>query len=205
MPLAPPNLPNVSRVVGHYSDSGSAASAVSVWHVLSSGIAALEVFNRFSTAWQANQMAHATTTTRLHTIDVTRLDLQTATESFTTVGAKFDGLSTGQAIPQVAALVKFKTGFRGLGSQGRTFAPMVAEDVADEGRVVQLVFDLLGPAWVSFVNTLTTQTIPLQVVSYGRADHPTLPDAPATNHTVTSVSIDPILATQRNRQSRLRG
>lgn len=204
MPPVPPNLPSVSRVVGHYSATGSGVTAVSVWHVLSSGLSALDTFTRFETAFDTNQMAHATTDVRLHTIDITRLDNSSATESFSTTGVKFDGAQPGELLPSTALLVKFSTGFRGLASVGRTFAPFVGESIAENGHVQAVVLATLQTAWTSFVNTLTTQTIPLQVVSYGRFDHPTLPDAPATNHTVTAVSVSSILATQRNRQSRLR-
>lgn len=205
MALPPPNLPAVSRIVLHYRDTASGAIAVSVMHVLSSGATALDTFNRFSTSWQDNMFAYAPTTARMHTVDVTKLDNSTATESFSTVGVKFDGAQAGQCLPQVTLLVKYSTGFRGLASSGATYAPFVAEDVAANGSVDPTTYPTLVTAWTAFVNTLSTQTIPLQVVSYGREATPTLPAAPATNHTVTAVSISPILSTQRNRQSRLRG
>jgi hypothetical protein len=205
MPLDPPNLPSVSRIVGHWSTDVGGANAISVWHVLSNGIAALEVFNRFSTAWDVNQLSVTTAHARLHTLDVTRLDLQSATESFTTVGTEWAGGVVGEYSPATAVLVKYSTGFRGLASVGHTFVPFVAEEAMENGQVLPAALPALATAWVTFVNTLTTQTIPLQVVSYGRADHATLPDAPATNHTVTACTVSGILATQRNRQSRLRG
>lgn len=175
-----------------------------MFHVLSSGATALDVFNRFETAWQANQLAYTPLTIRLHTIDVTKLDNATATESFSTTGTKFDGAQGGQTLLQVAVLVKYSTGFRGLASSGATYAPFVSEDSANNGSVEPTTLGVITTAWTAFVNTLTSQTIPLQVVSYGREATETLPAAPATNHTVTAVSVSPILSTQRNRQSRLR-
>jgi len=204
MPLPPPNLPNISRVVCHYNESASGANAVSVFHVLSAGASALDVFNRFSTAWDAQQMGHAPPTARLHTISITRLDNLTASEAFTTVGIKWDGLAAGECYPAASLLVKYSTGFRGLASIGHTFPPFVSESVNESGRVYAAGAPAITAAWVAFVNTLDTQTIPLQVVSLGRADHPTLPDAPATNHTVTAVTVSPILSGIGNRQSRLR-
>jgi len=199
-----PNLPNVSAVVGHWSGPGG-VTAISKWHVLSNGIAALEVFNRFSTAWGALQMIHTVTGVRLHTLDVTRLDNQSATESFSTVGVNWDGGQPGEFSPQVALLIKYTTGFRGLASIGHTYAPFVAEAQAENGKVLDASLSAIQGAWVAFVNTLTTQTIPLQVTSYGKfAEDDTL-ILPATTHTVTAVTVSPILATQRNRQSRLRG
>jgi len=205
MPSVPPNLPSVSRVVCHYTVAGSGTRAINVFHVLSSGIAALEVFNRFSTAWDQVQMAHTTTAVTLGTIDVTRLDNSSATETFSTTGAKWTGTLTEDFVPALCLLVKYTTGFRGLASVGHTYAPFVAESLNDNGVFPPASLTAVNAAWVAFVNTLTTQTIPLQVVSYGRFDHPTLPDAPATNHTVTAASVQGVLATQRPRQSRLRG
>jgi len=205
MPVAPPNLPAVSAIVAHYTDANSGATAVNRWHVLSSGIAALEVFNRFTTAWEPGLIAQAPTGVRLHTLSITRLDNQSATETFSTVGTEWDGTATGEMIPNCALLIKFTTGFRGLASVGHTYAPFVAESYNENGHVLPAAISAFAPAWTGFVNTLSTQTIPLQVVSYGRADHPTLPDSPATNHTVTAVAVDPILGSQRNRLSRLRG
>lgn len=205
MALPPPNLPSVSRVVCHYRDTASGATAISVFHVLSSGATGLDTFTRFSTAVSANQFAYMPLTARLHTIDVTKLDNNTATQSFSTTGVKFDGAQAGQCLPQVTLLAKYTTGFRGLASAGATYAPFVAEDVAANGQVDATILPTVVTAWEDFVNTLTTQTIPLQVVSYGREATPTLPAAPATNHTVTAVTVSPILSTQRNRQSRLRG
>ena len=204
MPPVPPNLPSVSAVVLNYT-SAAGATAQNRLHVLSSGLTALDVFNRFVVAWPTGFMAHTVTTVNLHRIDITRLDNSSATESFNTVGTDFIGTQTGQFSPAVSLLAKYTTGFRGLASQGRTYAPFVAEAVQIDGKVDPTIVGPLQAAWVEFVNTLNTQTIPLQVVSYGRFDHATLPDAPAATHTVTGVSVNPTLATQRNRQSRLFG
>lgn len=205
MARVPPNLPSVSRVVCHYVGATSGVRAINVFHVLSSGATNLDVFNRFSTAWTQSLMQHTTTDVRMGTIDITKLDNSTATESFSTVGTKFDGTVAGELVPNLCLLLKYTTGFRGLGGQGNTYAPFVAETLNANGRIPAGSVAALQTGWVTFVNTLTTQTIPLQVVSYGRFDHPTLPDAPAVNHTVTAVTLNPVLATQRNRQSRLLG
>lgn len=205
MARTPPNLPAVSRIVLHYTDSGSGASAINVLHVLSSGATNLDTFNRFNTAWAADLMAHTSTTVRLHTVDVTKLDNLTATEIFSTTGAKYDGTGSGEPNPAVALLVKLTTGFRGLGGSGRIFPPFVTESVAESGHIISSALPVLSAAWVAFVNTLTTQTIPLQVTSYGRFAEDDTQLAPATTHTVTAASLSPILATQRRRQSRLRG
>lgn len=204
MALPPPNLPNISVVTGHWSATGG-ATAMSRWHVLSSGVTSLEVFNRFSTAWSANMLAGTGVGVRLHTLDVMRLDNQTATESFSTVGTKFDGSVAGQFVPALCALVKYTTGFRGLASVGHTFIPFIGEGINENGAYLPAGLGPLQTAWIAFVNTLSTQTIPLQVVSYGREASGSLPAAPAVNHTVTACTVSPILATQRNRQSRLRG
>lgn len=204
MPPVPPNLPSVSRVVCHY-ENNAGSTAINVFHVLSGGAAALDTFNRFTTAWQAGNMAHTIIGVRLSTIDITRLDNSTATESFSTVGVKWDGTATGELIPSAALLLKYSTGFRGLAGHGRSYIPFVAEALSINGQIDPAQLATLQANWVTWVNTLTTQTIPLQVVSYGRFDHPTLPDAPATNHTVTAVTLNRILGTQRNRQSRLFG
>ena len=199
MALPPPNLPNVSAVIGHYSATGG-ATAINRWHVLSNGVAALEVFNRFTTAWQAAQLAGTAVGVRLHTIDVMRLDNLSATESFSTVGTKWDGSAAGQFMPALAGLVKYTSGFRGLASVGHTYVPFIAEIVNENGAYLPAGLAAIQTAWVTFVNTLSTQSIPLQVVSYGREATATLPAAPASNHTVTGATFSPILATQRNRQ-----
>lgn len=204
MALPPPNLPNVSAIIGHWSGTGG-TTAISRWHVLSSGVTGLEVFNRFSTAWTAEMLAGTGTGVRLHTIDVMRLDNASATESFSTVGTKFDGSVAGQYVPALCILVKYTTGFRGLASVGHTFVPFIAEGINENGMLLTAALAPIQAAWVAFVNTLTSQTIPLQVVSYGREATASKPAAPATNHTVTGATVSPVLATQRNRQSRLRG
>ena len=203
MPPVPPNLPDVSAVVLHYTAT-TGATAVNRMHVLSSWLPSLEVFNRFVIAWPTGFMAHTSTLVTLFQIDITRLDNQTATESFFPTGTDFSGtVVDGEINPAVAILIKYTTGFRGLGSQGRTYAPFIAESVGANGRLATAFHSGISGAWTEFINTLSTQTIPMQVVSYGRFDHPTLPDAPAVNHTVTAVAVNPVLATQRNRQSRL--
>lgn len=202
MPPVPPNLPNVSAVVLHYT-SAAGATAVNRMHVLSAGTTNLDVFNRFVTAWPTGFMAHTVTTVSLNRIDITKLDQLSATESFTPIGTDFVGTGTGDFSPSTSMLVKYTTGFRGLASQGRTYAPFVAESVMQSGRLDATFLSGIQAAWVEFINTLSTQTIPMQVVSYGRFDHPTLPDLPATNHTVTAVAVNGVLGTQRNRQSRL--
>jgi len=138
-------------------------------------------------------------------IDITKLDNSTATETFTPTGAKFTGTQTGDYVPQVALLVKYSTGFRGLASTGNTYAPFVAEALANYGTIDTSASTGIQDAWVTFVNTLTSQTIPLQIVSAGREATGTLPAAPAVNHTVTAAAVDFVLSTIRNRQSRLRG
>jgi len=205
MALPPINLPAVSRLVLHYSDSASGATAVNVMHVLSSGATALDTFNRFSTAWTAANIAQACTTTRLHTIDVTKLDNATATSTFSTVGTNWDGGQVGEHDPGLAMLIKYTTGFRGLASIGHTYAPFVAESVNENGRIASASLSSFQSAWVALVNALTSQTIPLQVVSAGRESTGTLPAAPAVNHTVTGASVDPVLSQQRERRGRLRG
>jgi len=199
-----PNLPSISAVVLKYSDSASGATAINRLHVLSGGATALDVFNRFDTAMDGAILAQMPTTARLHTVDITRLDNNTATESFSTVGTKYQGVGTGQCLPQVCVLVSYSTGFRGLASHGRTYAPFVHEELAENGKLTTTGHSVLVTAWTTFVNALTSQTIPLQVVSYGTWTDDDVVIKPATNHTVTAVAVDLVLATQRNRQSRLR-
>lgn len=199
----PPNLPTICAVVGRYTAPGG-ATAISRWHVNASGATALDVFNRFTTAWQAANMGHAAVGVRLTRLDITRLDRVSATESFTTAGTKWDGTTAGEHSPAVAMLVKYTTGFRDLGSIGHTYMPFVAEAAQVNGALLAGQLAASQSGFTTFVNTLTTQTIPLVVCSYGRFNHATLPDLPATFHTVTAVAVSGILATQRKRQSRLR-
>lgn len=209
MALPPPNLPSVSRVVAHWSGGASGATAINVFHVLSSGATALDVFTRFSTAWTAAMTALSGTGTRVDSLDITKLDNLTATETFSTVGTQWDGSSSPEMSPQVAALIKYTTGFRGLASVGHTYVPFIAEAAQENGRIVAAAFPGFRDGWVAFVNTLSSQTIPLQVVSAGREANPShdppIEAAPATNHTVTAVAADIVLSTIRGRQSRLRG
>jgi len=200
-----PNLPSVSKLVLKYTTTAAGVTAINVIHVLSGGSAGLDVFNRFVTAWNSVNMAHTTPDVHLTQVDVTRLDNLSATESFVPTGPNFTGTTAGDLVPSLSLLVKFTTGFRGLASQGRLFAPFVAEANNANGKYLDTAYQATQDGWVAFVNSLTTQSIPLQIVSAGRFDADDTQTAPAINHTVTAVAVNPALATIRPRQSRLLG
>jgi len=207
MALPPPNLPLVSAVVLHYSDATTAQFAINRIHLFSGAITSPDLFTRFQTAWDPRQMSATAVGVRLHQVDITILDDHTATQVFTTTGTKFDGVASGQFSPATAAVVRLSTGFRGQASHGRVYIPFISEEVIANGSLDTAAQTTIQAGWEAFRAAIEGQASPLQVVSYGIEGNPDavppIATKPALNQQVTSLSVAPVVGTQRRRQGRL--
>lgn len=137
-------------------------------------------------------------------ISITPLDGSSATQDFATGGgAQWLGGTTGENIPQVAALIKFTTALRGRNNRGRIFLPAVGEGAQLDGHLTGGIDGTVTTAWTTFLTALTTDPdtpMNLVVASYDRAHNGA--GAHATN--VLNTLCEYHTATQRRRQTRLR-
>lgn len=170
------------RNVMHFRDTLGTQTASDLFHVADDGAT--------SDMW-----GYLTDSSVCGLLHITPLDGVTGTSEFATTAPGWTGPQTGQYMPQVAQVIKLVTGLRGRSNRGRVFLGPVAESVAANG--ILIAGDELAAqhaAWVSFETTLHAAGWEIVVASYKLG----------TAQSVTAISNEQILATQRRRQSRLR-
>lgn len=168
MPL--PIIADVFRVTLNWVDSLTPQGAHNVLHfkTSASGKTPLEVYSCLNTHVTQAMWDFTTTQASVASVSVTPLDGTSAAVQFATASpAKWTGGGTGNAIPQVAGVVKFATGLRGSANRGRIFLPYVGEGEYDQGNLADVA--ALTTAWVTFLNDIITDgTTPmaLGIASY---------------------------------------
>jgi hypothetical protein len=194
-----PVIANVYRVFLHWND-GAGQNAGNVIHIKStSGSPTVaEIESAIDTAVDAGMWGPVSNGFAVDDVAVTPLDGTSATEHFSTgEPAKWTGNVAGQAIPQVAAIVKFTTTETGRSKRGRVFLPAISESVVDLGALDSAVATNTGAAWSEFNTDLGTDAIApceLVVASYKLA----------TALAITGISCELQTGTQRRRQQRNR-
>jgi hypothetical protein len=128
------------------------------------------------------------------TIEALKLDGVSASVSKAVAGAKWTGQTTGDLIPSGAMVVTLRSALRGRRTRGRVFVPFVAEANNLNGVLVASNLALAQTAWTNFMGAMTTANAEFVIASY----------LGSFGTTVTSVTCQPIMATQRRRQSQLR-
>lgn len=128
-------------------------------------------------------------------LDITPLSGTLATQTFNiTSAAKWKGSSSGtELIPNTAAVLSFKTIFRGAAHRGRLYLGPVAESVADSGTIGQTLRNDIAAAWQAFGAGIIDDGAEHVVASYKNS----------TAATVLNYSVRSVLGTQRRRQDRM--
>lgn len=193
--MAPlPVIADTFRVALHWIHP-EGGHAVSVIHMRAPSMTADDVWTAFD-AHVAKEMWNAVS--NLATIDVVRitpLDGTSVTlEHHPPAAAKYTGNSTGEAIPQMAAIIKFLTALRGRSHRGRIFLPFVAESGQNTGTLDDGQVAAMQSGWVTFRAAMALEGITLVVASYK-----------LVSATDVDISIaEQFTGTQRRRMQRLR-
>jgi hypothetical protein len=190
MPL--PVIDKTYRISAMWSDTNSGRTAVNVFHVRTPGVStAVTVGSNILANVTQAMWDWAAGTCAIDKFVVLPLDGVTAgVEVATARPAKCTGGGLGESIPQVAGIVKFGTGLRGPAHRGRIFIPFVGEGEQSGGRLIDVA--AVAAAWAAFNTALaaSTSAAVLVVASYKLG----------TASNVTTITAEPVTATQRRRQ-----
>jgi len=193
MPL--PEIPNVFRVAFNWENSASGGTAENVMHFLSETGDSEAVAAAINSHYSALMLSFTVPTTKCPSVSITPLDGTTATSTWSLAGVE-GSLSAGEALPAVAVVATLYTALRGRSYRGRIYLPYVGESVAESGKVKpDYLADLQG-GWGDFQADLEGNTPPVTLVVASYKEE--------VANAVTSILVQPVLATQRRRQSQLR-
>lgn len=129
------------------------------------------------------------------TINLLPLDGVSATHTFTPdTPLDWTGEATGDQIPQVAGILKLRTGVRGRSQRGRLYLGACGESIVSQGFLASGTRDEMELKWNTFQNDMHTDGFDQVVASY------TL----GTALPVSSSVMELACGTQRRRQSQLR-
>jgi hypothetical protein len=206
MPIPLPTIANTFRVALNWTEIPTGQTAVNVIHIKqrSGSPTAFDAWTALSAAVVSGMWLPVANTARVTKVQITPLDGTSATEDHTPeVAGEWEGQADGQFVPQVAGLVKLQTPLRGRNHRGRVFLPFISELVLANGVWSGLDVTAWTAGWQEFVSNMVAETgeWDLGVASYDRAHG----GAGAVFTGVSDVSGEAIPATQRRRQSRLRG
>lgn len=175
--------------------TASGANAVNVMHFLQSGTTAAAMAATVDAHVTSSMWAVQETGTHVTRLDVIKLDGSSATASLTVTGSKWAGTATaGDYIPQMAAVIKTQSLFRGRSKRGRVYTPFVAESQSTNGVLGGGAVAAGQAAWTAFLAAMIAAGAQPIVASYKLASQ-----VPITEYTFESVA-----GTQRRRMSRLR-
>lgn len=205
-PIPLPVIPNVFRVAIGWGPTAAGITATNVIHIQSASVTGgstgvMEALDDAVTAAMWGTLADA-----WHATDVaiTPLDGTSPTQHFVpATPANWQGGTGGDLAPQVSAVAKITTAFRGRANRGRIFLPAPAEGQTTAGKLNDGTNVSATTAWNAFAAALLADvdfTGALGVASYDRKHS----GAGAHFHPTTGVLVEQVLATQRRRQSRLR-
>lgn len=170
--------------------------AVNVMHFHDSTAGTPAVISKIMDNWTAAMTVVVANTQRIHHISATPLDGSGATYTVATdSNAKWQGGGSGDPIPQVAAVVKHTTVFRGRSARGRTFLGPLSENIVTAGMLGSTFPTSLATAWTAFQTAMVADDCPQVVASYKNQ----------TAATILAYNIRLAAGTMRLRQSRLAG
>jgi hypothetical protein len=190
MPL--PVLTHIFRCAIEWTETS--ATAVNVFHIDSATGTPLQIatalnaeagggmFDPISSLWAAQQ------------VEITPLDGTSPSQRFPLTN--WVGGGGTDYTPAASVVVSLHTNQRGPRGRGRIFLPGIAEGAQTKGAISGAQAASVAAAWQEFQDDLvgTSPSMQMVVASYTHVD----------THTLTSISCNPVLATQRRRQSRLR-
>jgi hypothetical protein len=192
MPL--PVIADVYRTALVWHNSFYSRDAVNVMHFRAPGGSAASVWTALDANVTAAMWGPSTVDDQVTTATITPLDgtSNSVVHNIATVARWSGAQTTGDIIPQVAALVKLTTAFRGRSHRGRLFIPFPAETKVSLGTLDGTVRTTANTAWSTFVTNMAAAGVHLCVASYKYA----------SSSDVTGAVMENLLATQRRRQLR---
>jgi hypothetical protein len=207
MPL--PLLVGTHRVAITHGLPPGGWSTTNVMHFFSVTLDSGAVLIALNNAVAAGQWASKASSILGVSAVATELDNASPSEELVLDNAGWLGTSTGEFSPAVAVVVTLKTSQRGRRHTGRVYIGNTAESVTQNGSVVPATQASMQAAWTTFIANCAGAGIPLHVASYGHTQNPddpndTTPSFAASSLPVVSAFVQPVLGTQRRRQSRLR-
>lgn len=193
MPL--PVISDVFRVALEWSPSGLISKpATNVMHFKAAGLTESDIYTALDGAVTANMWAHTSTGVGVAHVAVQKLDGSSAGSIFATgAPSKWVGThSSSDLFPAGAVVAKFGTAKRGRSYRGRAYLPWVCEAAQAFGNVDGTVLTNMNTAWATWLSTMHGGAAVPGVASYKLS----------TFEPITSVVVEPLLATQRRRQPR---
>jgi hypothetical protein len=199
--MALPVITDVYRVALHWQ-SNVAGTAANIFHVKGPHAGypnSPAVFTCIDAHVTSALWTFVSSNLTLDQVAITPLDGSTATHIETvTPSAKYSGQSAGEAIPNMANIIKLQTNKRGKSYRGRLYLPNVGEPDQTNGKLATAKVPTTTTAWNTFmtaIGTDATTPLTLGVASYKLS----------TFEAALSCLCEPTAATQRRRLSRLRG
>jgi hypothetical protein len=206
MPIPLPVIPDVFRCALEWTLVGTSQTAVNVIHIhtVGTGKTSHEVFTALDAHVTANMWGPVNNFAGVQSVAITPLDGVSPTTTFPTgLPAKWTGTTTGDTLVAVAGLVKFTTAFRGRNRRGRIYLPFTGESATSQGAITPSIVTAANAAWATFIASISgdaTTPETLAVASYDRRHA----GAGASVEDVFLAVLEPMAATQRRRQTRIR-
>jgi hypothetical protein len=193
MPL--PVIADVWRVVYKWTDGSAHAVSVTHVHDTTSALNAAGVFAILDANVDGAMWYSVSSAASIVTVSLTKLDGVSAAVDFPTGSpAKWTGSIGGQSIPQLAALVKATTGFRGPKNRGRMFIPFTSEAAQADGVIDAGQLAAGQTAWDDWRDDLNAANLVPVVASYKHS----------TAEGISKYLCEAESGTQRRRQQRNR-
>jgi hypothetical protein len=164
-----------------------------VMHFHKAGTSASVIASTIDANVTANMWNNVSTVASVTSLVVTPLDGSSATYTLTTTGAKWQGPNVGtEYVPAAANIIKLQTNLRGRTFRGRLFLPFQSESGMTNG--INGNTALSQTAWNNFLTAMNAASQFLVIASYKLG----------SQISVTAITVESALGTQRRRQSRLR-
>jgi hypothetical protein len=189
-----PIIADTYRCALNWTD-GTGLNFINVIHVLKAGSSASAIAAFIDANVTGSMWGYVSGDFIMERLDVLPLDGVSARYELATSGAKWTGQGTGDAIPNLCALLNLHSGFRGPQHRGRLFLGPVCEGQQVKGALpAGVFFNNVQAAWNAFLATATGGGFQPVIASYVHAGQ-----VPITSWTLSN-----ICATQRRRQNQLR-
>ena len=197
-----PVIPNVYRCTLNWRHTTTSQTAKNVIHLetTTSGHTPGQVFTTLDASVVAGLWGTISNNAGVDSVDIIPLDGSTATTNWSTARTtKWVGnVADPSFAPQVSALIKLQTTFRGRHRRGRIYLPFTAELAFSNGNLGSGIVTPMQTAWTDFLASLATAAVPchLTIAAYDRAHS----GAGALSTNVFTATVETLTATQRRRQ-----
>jgi hypothetical protein len=197
-----PIISGVFRVAFNWTSAIYTQRPVNVMHFLQSGTGATpaQLLTALESTVTTGMWYTVNSAMTVSSLSIIPLDGTSPTTVLATSGgSKWSGQGVGQPVPQVAAVITFRTALRGRANRGRCYLPMSDETYINNGVIAPTQVTGLALAWETFrlaIPVATPHGFNLGVASYDRAHS----GAGAHFNSLLSTSVNSLTATQRRRQ-----